>query len=103
MIEWRINVLLDYCDGEEVILQSLVWTVRHPRYLVMARKKAKNDSGRTVTRDVISPYCDVLEIFPNLGPTHQILITGARWAQKQRCPGRELHSQSGRSIPFISS
>lgn len=36
---------------------------------MMARKKEKSDSGKTVAGDVRSSYCNVLGIFPSLGPT----------------------------------
>lgn len=36
---------------------------------MMARKKEKTDSGKTVAGDVRSSYCNVLGIFPSLGPT----------------------------------
>lgn len=43
--------------------------MRHPGRSIMARKKARSDSGKTGTGDVRSPYCNVLRIFPNLGLT----------------------------------
>ena len=59
---------LDWWDGEEVVLQSSAWSLRHLGCSTRARKKEKSDSGKTVAGDVRCSYCNILWMFPSLGP-----------------------------------
>lgn len=98
----RNIVLLDYRDGEPVVLQFSAWTLWHPGCSMMSRKREESDSGKIVTGNVRSSYCNVLGIFLSLDPTHMDSETQGEGGPRSRGTEGEscAHNWVGTTLAF---